>query len=376
MMAMTGFRKLIANSLYIQGRGAIALVGKHSRQLGSRAFVIGGRTALSITEERIRASMDESGVEIVAIDDTVKDCTHATIDRLVDKGRGAKPDFVVGVGGGRAVDTAKAVAWKLSVPAVSVGTQCATNADGSAEFVAYTDDHKFLESVVLPENPALVIVDTDVIAAAPVKYMIWGMGDALSTKFEADAYAEAMRRRGGTPPTRTALALADATFESLMTYGVAAVEDMKRGVHSEAVDEIIEAVKLSSAIGFENTNCALAHAIHNGLTRTGRVKKEHGEIVAYGTIVQVAYEKRPEEEVRRIFEWCDSVGLPTRIGDICDHDEEALSNAIEHACKVDANADSMPQRPDPQKVLNAIEWIEQLNDTDPFTHRSGIMRSR
>ena len=365
---MTGLRKLIATSLYNQGRGAIALLGKHSRPLGSRAFVVGGRTALSITGKRIRASMEESGVEVVGIDDTVKDCTYATIDRLVDEGREAQPDFVVGVGGGRAVDTAKAVAWKLSVPAVSVGTQCATNADGSAEFVAYTDDHKFLESVVLPENPALVIVDTDVIAAAPVKYMVWGMGDALSTKFEAEAYAEAMKRRDGTPPTRTALALADATFESLMTYGVTAVEDMRRGVHSDAVDEIIEAVKLSSAIGFENTNCALAHAIHNGLTRTGRVKKEHGEIVAYGTIVQVAYgtivqvayEKRPEDEVRRIFEWCDSVGLPTRLSDICDHDEEALSDAIEHACKVDANADSMPERPDPQKVLKTIEWVEQI----------------
>ncbi|MCJ7488596.1 MAG: iron-containing alcohol dehydrogenase, partial [Thermoplasmata archaeon] len=246
-------RKLIAASRYIQGRGAIALLGENARRLGKRAYVVGGHTALSVTEERIRTSLDASGIEVVAIDNEVKDCTYATIERLVEKGRGAEPDFVIGVGGGRAVDTAKAVAWKLAVPAVSIGTQCATNADGSAESVVYTEDHKFLEEVILPNNPAIVIIDTDVIAAAPVKYLIWGMGDALTTKFEAGSHAETMRRKGGSRPTNTALALANATFESLMKNGLEAVEALKNGTHSDAVDEVIEAVKLSSAIAFENT---------------------------------------------------------------------------------------------------------------------------
>lgn len=355
---MIDTKKLIAASRYIQGRGAVALLGENARALGSRAFVIGGGTALSITEKRIRDSLDASGIDIVEVDNTVKHCTYATIDGLVERGERALPDFIIGVGGGRAIDTAKAVAWKLSVPAISVGTQCATNADGSAEFVAYTEGHEFLESVVLPDNPAVVIVDTDILAAAPVKYLVWGMGDALSTKFEAEAYAETVRRRGGAPPTRTALALADATYQSLMAYGLEAVEDLKRGVHSDAVDEVIEAVKLTSAIAFENTNCALAHAIHNGLTRTGRVNKEHGEIVAYGTIVQVAYEGRPEDEVRRIIDWCENVGLPTKLSEIGGHDEEALMSAIEYACNTDANAESMPERPDPNKVMRIIERVE------------------
>lgn len=356
---MAKVKKLIAASRYIQGPDAMSLLGESVVSLGRKAFIVGGRTALSITEGRIRDSLASSGVQVVAMDDAVKDCTYATIDRLVETGRQMPPDFVVGVGGGRAVDTAKAVAWKLSVPAVSVGTQCATNADASAEFVVYTDKHEFLEAVVLPENPALVVIDTEVIAAAPVKYMVWGMGDALSTKFEAEAYADAMRRRGGVPPTRTSLALADATFEALMAYGATAVEDLKANVHSEAVDEIIEAVKLSSAIGFENTNCALAHAIHNGLTRTGNVRKEHGEIVAYGTIVQIVYEGRHENEVRRIIDWCERVGLPTKLKDIGDHDDAMLAKAVEYACTEDANAESMPEKLDQSRVIESIERIER-----------------
>jgi glycerol dehydrogenase len=355
---MRNQRKLIAASKYIQGRGAIALLGENARKFGDMAYVIGGRTAISITEEMIWTSLDASGVEIVAVDNQVRDCTYATIERLVHKCRRMAPNIVIGVGGGRAMDTAKAVAWKLAVPVISVGTQCATNADGSAEFVVYTNEHKFLDSVILPENPAVVIVDTDVIASAPVKYLVWGMGDALTAKFEAEAHAEAMRKKGGMVPTNAALALANATFESLMRHGRDAVEALKRGEHTDAVDEVIEAVKLSSAIAFENSGCALAHALHNGLTRAGEMKAEHGEIVAYGTIVQVVYEGRPDDEVRRIIDWCDSVGLPTKLGMICDHDREALRSAVEYACNEDANADSMPGKLEPADVMRAIDRIE------------------
>ncbi len=355
---MRNQRKLIAASKYIQGRGAIALLGENARKLGDMAYIIGGRTAISITEEMIWTSLEESGVEIVAVDNQIRDCTYATIDRLVHKCKRMAPNIVIGVGGGRAMDTAKAVAWKLSVPVISVGTQCATNADGSAEFVVYTKEHKFLDSVILPENPAVVIVDTDVIASAPVKYLVWGMGDALTAKFEAEAHAEAMRRKGGMVPTNAALALANATFESLMRHGRDAVEALKRGEHTDAVDEVIEAVKLSSTIAFENSGCALAHALHNGLTKTGEMKAEHGEIVAYGTIVQVLYEGRPDAEVRRIVDWCESVGLPTKLSEICDHDDEALREAVEYACNEDANADSMPEKPEPAAVIQAIERAE------------------
>jgi glycerol dehydrogenase len=357
---MQNERRLVLPSLYIQGKGALYYLGQKARPLGTKAYVIGGRTALSVTRDRIRRSLEANGIEIVMLKDDVKDCTHATIDRLVTAGRKVEPHFVVGVGGGRAIDTAKAVAWKLGLPYVSVGTQCATNADGSVESVVYTDDHRFLETLMAPTNPAVVIVDTDVIAKAPVKYLVWGMGDALSTKFEAEAVAKTMRKKKGGPvPTTTALALADATYETLMTHGRKAVRDLKNGVHSEDVDEVIEAVKLSSAIAFENTGCALAHAIHNGLTKTGQVRGEHGEIVAYGTIIQAVYEGRPDEEVRRIIEWCEGVGLPTKLRMIGDPSKAMLRKAVEYACTKDENSNSMPERPRPADVMKAIERVER-----------------
>ncbi len=357
---MDPVRKMVMPMLYLQGKGAIYHLGQKAAPFGTRAYVVGGRTALSVAGDKVRKSLEANGIEVALLDDSVKECTHSAVQALADKARHSNVHFVVGVGGGKAIDAAKTVAWRLKVPAVTVGTQCATNADASAESVIYTEDHRFLEALKLPRNPVVVIEDTELLCRAPAKFLVRGMGDALSTKFEAEAYAEARRtRQDGAVPTAAALALADACFASLMENGAKAVKDATSGTHSHEVDQVIEAVKLSSALAFENTGCALAHALHNGLTRTGQVRGEHGEIVAYGTIVQMVYEKRPRDEIQKVVRWCEKVGLPTRLKAIGDPSKAALRQAAEHACDKDPDARNMPERIRPSDLLEVIDRVER-----------------
>ena len=236
-------RKMVTPSLYLQGRGAVDHLGPRALPYGNRAFVIGGSTALSVVGDRVRKSLESNGIEVSLWESGVSECTWGTVNRLVEAGRKAAPHFVVGVGGGKAVDTAKIVAWKLKVPSVVVGTQCATNADTSAEAVVYTEDHRFVEWLVLSRNPVLVIEDTDVLAKAPAKFLVWGMGDALSTKFEGEAYAKArLKKKDGGVPTTAALALADGCYKVLMEHGLKALHDVQSGVHSRDVDDVIDAI--------------------------------------------------------------------------------------------------------------------------------------
>ncbi|MCU0852955.1 MAG: glycerol dehydrogenase [Thermoplasmata archaeon] len=353
-------RRMLTPSLYIQGKGAIYYLGQKAFAFGDKAYVIGGPTALNVAGERIKKSLVSNGIEVVGWNDSVRECTHKTIEKLAESGKQMKAHFVVGVGGGRAIDTAKAVAWKMKLPVISVGTQCATNADGSSESVIYTEDHKFVEDLYLPRNPVAVIEDTEIIAKAPVKYLIWGMGDAVSCRFEGEAYAKArLKKKDGAVPTSAALALGDACYKSLLANGLKAVTDLKNGIHSHEVDEVIEAVKLSSAMAFENTGCALAHALHNGLTKTGQVKGEHGEIVAYATIVQGVYEKRPRDELQQLSQWCEKVGLPTKLKLIGDPSKAALRMAVEYAAEKDHNIKNMPDKVKPSELLEVMDRVER-----------------
>ncbi len=352
-------RKMFMPSLYLQGKGAIYHLGQKALPYGDKAYVAGGKTALSVAGDRVRKSLSSNGIEIVGWNDSVKECSHSTINRLVDECKRSKGHFIVGVGGGRAVDAAKTAAWKCRVPAMTIGTQCATNADASGESVIYTDDHKFLEDVILPRSPVLVIEDTEIISKAPTKYMIQGMGDALSCKFEAEAFSKArQKRRDGDAPTTVALALGNQCYKSLLQHGEKAVHDSKNGILSIDVVEIIEAVKLASALTFENSGCALAHALHNGFTKTGQVTGEHGEIVAYTTMVQMAFENRPSEEIASVVKWCNAVGLPTKLAKLGTPSRQAIRQAAEHACERDHNSRNMPDRPKASEVLEAIARIE------------------
>ncbi len=351
-------RKMVMPGLYLQGKGAIYHLGQRAYVYGDKAFVIGGNTALEVAGERIRKSLVSNGIETVGWKNTVTECTHAVITKLAEEAKHHGAHFVIGVGGGRAIDTAKAVAARVKVPSISIGTQCATNADCSAESIIYDEKHKYVEYLVHPTNPVLVIEDTEILAKAPVKYLVQGMGDALSTKFEGVAFAKAReRKKDGPVPTAPALALADACFKSLMEHGLQAVTDLKNGIHSRSVDEIIEAVKLSSAMAFENSGCALAHALCNGLNKTGKTRLEHGEIVAYCSLVQAAYENRPSEELAELRKWCEAVGLPTKLSSIGDFSKQEVRQAAEWASDKDVDSKNMPEKVKVEQVLRAIEAV-------------------
>jgi len=357
----SGVRKVILPAKYIQGQGALSQLGAHVKQYGERPFVVAGKTSFSKVRARIQASLLSTGVPLVGFDDSVTECTRAKIAEAASKAEEMGADIVIGCGGGKAVDTAKAVGERLRVPVICVPTQCATNADQMADAVIYSDDHRFVEDLYLSRAPVLVLVDTDVVARAPVMYLVQGMGDALAAAFEKTAYAVCQKaKRGSEQATAAALEVNLRCFDTLMAHGIQARKDVEAGRVTEAVEAVVEAIKLQSGFGFGGGGCAAAHAIHNGLTVLPGIARKHGEIVAFGTLVQMMLEKRPMGEVERVMRWCREVGLPTRLRDLGDVDLRQLPMAAEKACDPKDTMSFMPFPVTPKMVLDAIMEVDAL----------------
>lgn len=184
------------------------------------------------------------------------------IDRLVDLGRHC--DFVIGVGGGKTMDTAKAVASKLNLSVAILPTTASTDAPCSALSVIYTPEGEFERYSFFHANPDVVLVDTSVIAHAPARFLAAGMGDAIATNVEA-RLCKASLNFGGGLQTEVASAIGNRCEEVLLKYGKQAYEANKAQVVTAAFEAVVEANTLMSGLGFESGGLAAAHAVCEAL---------------------------------------------------------------------------------------------------------------
>lgn len=348
-------RIFISPSKYVQGPGELTRLGEYVKAYGAHALVVISEGGLRRSGDVITASLEAAGVART-YDNFNGECSQAEIDRLVEVFRASGADFVVGVGGGKIFDTAKAVAAAVDVPVVIVPTIAATDAPCSALSVIYTDDGQFKEYQFFKQNPNLVLMDTDVISKSPVRLTVSGMGDALATYFEARACkrSDATTCAGG-HVTEAAMALARLCYETLISDGLKAKLALEAGACTESVEKIIEANTLLSGLGFESAGLAGAHAIHNGMTALPETHAfYHGEKVAFGTLTQLVLENA--EELYEVLDFCVEVGLPVTFAQLGVEDAswERVLEVAKLACAPTDTLGNMPFEVTPEKVASAM----------------------
>ena len=327
-------------SKYIQGPDELAKLGSYVEPLGAKALVIVTPSGKKRVGAKIEGGFAEAKAELL-FEDFNGECSKGEVDRLVALARDNGCDIIVGVGGGKILDTAKAVAYYLESPVIICPTIASTDAPCSALSVLYTDDGQFDKYLFLKANPNIVLMDTTVIAASPVRLTVSGMGDALATYFEAQATHDA---DGGTCAGKAKVAL-------------------EKGALTPAVEHIIEANTLLSGIGFESSGLAAAHAIHNGLTMLPECHgMYHGEKVAFGTIVQLVLEDAPTEKLEEVLGFCIELGLPVTMKElgVAELTREQAMIVAEAACAPDDTMCNMPFEVTPEMVANAILGADAL----------------
>jgi glycerol dehydrogenase len=303
---------------YVQGVGVLADIGKYVAPLGQRALVAWGPVVSQKFGADVEKSLKANGVEMVSFV-FYGECDRGQIGRGVEKAKAEKTDIVIGIGGGKAIDLAKAVAMTIKARLASVPTIASNDAPTSAATVYYTPDGVMEGWDLWPVNPDLVLVDTQVIVQAPVRWLVSGMGDGLCTWYEAEAAFKGRRTSlAGGLSTLAAMNLARLCADTLLEYGVDAKRDCELHVVTPAVEKVIEANTLLSGLGFESAGVAAAHAIGNGMTmRESTRPYSHGERVAFGLEAQLCLDDDITVETRlKAVDFMVAVGLPVTFEEV------------------------------------------------------------
>ena len=349
---------LISPSKYVQGAGELKRLGRYAAAYGENALVLITKSGYKRVGAAVEAGFAESGVTL-NFGYFNGECSKREIDRVMAVLKEKRCDVVVGIGGGKILDTAKAVGYHTKKPVLICPTIASTDAPCSALSVIYTDEGVFEEYLFLPANPNLVLMDTDVITASPVRLTIAGIGDALATYYEARACLRSGAANcAGGKPTLAAMALAKLCRDTLLQEGMKAVLALKAGACTPAVEKIVEANTLLSGLGFESAGLAGAHAIHNGLTVLPECHHMyHGEKVAFGTITQLVLENVEEEELEEIVRFCIRVGLPVTLEQlgVKEVTEDKLRAVAELACAESDTLHNMPFEVTPDSVCAALK---------------------
>lgn len=301
---------------YVQGAGALSRLGEEAKRFGKKAFILCDPFAFDSILPEYRADIEKAiEAKFEKFNGECSDKEIARVKELVEK-EGGK--VMIAIGGGKTIDTAKAVANALSVPVIIAPTIASTDAPCSALSVIYTDEGVVDRYLFLPKNPDCVLVDTSVVAKSPVRFLVSGMGDALSTWLEARScqlkYANNFANEKG---SMTAYALAELCFDTLLEFGVPAKISNEAQTVSPALERVIEANTLLSGLGFESGGIASCHAIHNGLTALEETHRYyHGEKVSIGVVSSLFLTDKPRDFIDEVYDFCESVGLPTTLAQV------------------------------------------------------------
>lgn len=306
-------------SRYTQGPSATSRLGAEIASLGLSGplLLVATPSAIPLLTGTWRESLGGSAMEFTVVR-FGGECTQLEIGRVEAAARLAGARVVVGVGGGKVLDTARAAAAGLGLPVVCCPTIASSDAPCSALSVIYDERGKVEEFRIYGRNPDLVLVDTRVVALAPARFLVAGMGDALATVFEARACAigNVKNMRGG-GSTRTALALTELCYRTLLEDGLDALAAARAHSVTPAFERIVEANTLLSGLGFESSGLAAAHSVHNGLSVCPETRPFlHGEKVAFGTLVHLVLEGQERDQLEEVLRFSESVGLPVTLAGI------------------------------------------------------------
>ncbi len=299
----------------VAGPGACGGVADDVARLGGRAFILGGRCALLAAVDvvaQLRARLAS-----VAVQRFVGECSATAVDAATDGARGF--DVVVGIGGGKAIDTAKAAADVLQAPCVAIPTSPATCAAYTPLSILHTDRGEYVESRRLRQSVSLLMLDPTLMTACPPRLLASGMVDAFARFADASL---ASRATSLSFPATASLAISRGCVdEVLIPLGERALGDLARHTATADFERVVDACILGAGLAGETGarffGRGLSHAVGYALADVlGSHDLLHGESVGLGVLVQSAIDPAGAFSLSQLRTLFRSWGAPASFRDV------------------------------------------------------------
>lgn len=360
---MAAVKSITSPMKFLIQAGLLSDIGRHLKQYGQTGLIICDPFIADKAQKDTAESLKEN--EVKAVFTTFSgECCDEEIDRQKGEFESNDCQFVVGIGGGKTLDTAKAVAYYKKVPVVIFPTLASTDAPCTALTVVYNQDGSFNRYLFLPDNPNAVLADTKLLASEPARFFAAGVGDGLATYFEArTCYATNGINLVLMQPSLAGLGIAKMCYETIRDYAPQAMSAVATKTVTPALERTIEATIYMSGVGAESGGLAAAHAIHNGMTAVHDLHGAmHGEKVAFGLITQLVMEGVSKEELEEVIGIIKAVGLPLTLEDLGlkEFKEAEWREVAELSCAEGETIHNEPFKVTPDMVYDAIVAANEL----------------
>lgn len=315
---------------YIQQRQALETAAEEVGRLGKKPYIIAGPRAWEATEGRLEKTLRDAGMAF-ELSIYPGQNTYEKAKEHAAKAIESGCDVIMGVGGGRIMDQSKAAAYfggvELSLPrghmpVVQVPTSIATCAAYAPLSVMYTEEGASLGSLRHNFEMDAVIVDMDVIAKEPPRYVASGILDGMAKMVEMQNGHDHIDIEEFDVGLVTAFTLAKYTMETYRSRGMQAMQDVAEQKLTKAVEDIaylniaVAGIISGCSKGFGQT--ALGHECYE-LIRTHFTKEAkdfiHGEIVAVGQSMQLSFNGQ-EDQIPALREMMKTFHMPLTLKDI------------------------------------------------------------
>ena len=348
----------IAPACVLRGQNALAQAGDAIARLGKRPLIVGGSNSLAAAQPYLQPILQQQQLQSA---ETAygKDCSEISLETLRAAVQTHEADFIIGVGGGKALDAAKLLAHQCQIPIVTIPTSAATCAAWTALSNIYSEQGAFQYDVTLARCPDLLILDYGLIQTAPQRTLVAGIGDAIAKWYEASVSSGHSEQTMIISAVQQARILRDILFQK----SAIALKEPGSETWQEVTDAVVLLAGVIGGIGGAQCRTVAAHAVHNGLTHLlASHGTLHGEKVAYGILVQLRLEEMLQNNQlaasarQQLLKFYGEIGLPQTLDNLGlgDITLTELQRATEIACNPNSDIHRLPFKVVPEQLMAAM----------------------